>query len=192
MKKHNKYEFLFRGVYIQVIFCIILFTGVSIKSGAQSNEVAEYKVKSVFLYNFTQFIDWPRASFKSPEDPFIIAIAGDDPFGNYLDETVAGEKFGTHPIIIRRYGSLRDIGNCHILYINSGDDDFVRKALNRVSEMNTLTVSDDFNFIRLGGMIRLYKEFNKVRLEINVRAARSARLDISSKLLSVSKVYDTK
>jgi hypothetical protein len=44
-------------------------------------------------------------------------------------------------------------------------------------------VSDAEEFARLGGMIRFVNENKKVRLQINLEAARAAELTISSKLL---------
>ena len=51
-----------------------------------------------------------------------------------------------------------------------------------------LTVSDAENFARRGGMIRFVNENNKVRLRINVGAAREAGLTISSKLLRPAEI----
>jgi hypothetical protein len=46
---------------------------------------------AVFLFNFTQFTEWPRSAFASEEAPLVIGIIGADPFGKYLEETVSGE-----------------------------------------------------------------------------------------------------
>ena len=143
------------------------------------NRTEEYQVKAVFLYNFTQFIDWPVTAFKSP----------DDPFGDYLDETVEGEYIGKHPIVVKRCSDLRSALNCHMLYINSTDREWMRTVLNSVSEKNILTVSDDPSFNKLGGIIRFYTEENKIRLQINLPRSKEAQLSISSKLLSVAKTH---
>jgi uncharacterized protein DUF4154 len=153
----------------------------------QNKTATEYQVKAVFLYNFTQFIEWPQSAFDNPDDPFIIGIIGDDPFGSYLDETVAGEKFGTHPIEVQRYNDVKDVNYCHILYINTGDAESAKKILTMVSDKSILTVSDDPGFYKWGGIVRFFTENNKIRLQINVELSRAAELNISSKLLSVAK-----
>lgn len=160
----------------------------SVNAYAQT-KTKEYQVKAVFLYNFTQFVDWPATAFKSPEEPFIIGIMGDDPFGNYLDETVEGEYIGKHPILIKRCGDLRSAMSCHMLYIGSTDREWMRTILNSVSDKNILTVSDDPSFNKLGGIIRFYTEENKIRLQINLQRSKDAQLSISSKLLSVAKTH---
>ncbi|HKR05754.1 MAG TPA: YfiR family protein [Bacteroidia bacterium] len=153
----------------------------------QNKTAPEYQVKAVFLYNFTQFIEWPPSSFKEPDDPFIIGIIGDDPFGSYLDETVAGERFGTHPIKIQRYNDVKNISNCQILYISSDDVETTKKILSAVSGKGVLTVSDVPNFYKWGGTVRFFTENNKIRLQINVDLSKAEELDISSKLLNVAK-----
>jgi hypothetical protein len=154
---------------------------------AQPAAMSEYQVKAVFLYNFTQFIDWPESVFKNPEDPFVIGIMGDDPFGKYLEEAIAGEKAGTHPIRIKRFHDLLSVRGCHILFINSRDPEWVGNILSYVSDKNILTVSDAPSFIKWGGIIRFYTEENKIRFQVNVRRSKSAKLNISSKLLSLAK-----
>jgi hypothetical protein len=81
-----------------IIALLLLFTFDQSKS--QDAVLPEYKVKSVFIFNFTKFVDWPSTSFESEDSPFIIGIIGNNPFGNYLEETVLGEKVGPHPIVI--------------------------------------------------------------------------------------------
>ena len=153
----------------------------------QNRTAPEYQVKAVFLYNFTQFIEWPQTAFKSSDDPFIIGIIGEDPFGSYLDETVAGEKIGTHPIQVQRYTNVKEALNCHILYINTEDAETAREILSLTSEKSILTVGDSPGFYNWGGIVKFFTENNKIRLQINVELSRAADLNISSKLLSVAK-----
>jgi hypothetical protein len=158
---------------------------------AQINTSKEYRVKAVFLFNFTQFVEWPAAAFSGPTSPFVIGILGDDPFGNSIDETIQNEKVGGHPLIVQRYKDLRDLKNCHILFLNGSDPEKVRENL-LVINRYTLTVSDADNFMRAGGIIRLVTENNKIRIQVNPEAARGAELFISSKLLRVSEIFDPK
>src|SRR5262245_43281048 len=86
-------------------------------AGAQS-PVPEYRVKATFLFQFTQFVDWPLETFPTPEAPLVIAVFGEDPFGSFLDETVRDEKANTHPLVVQRYQRLEDIKNCHVLFVS--------------------------------------------------------------------------
>ncbi len=156
---------------------------------AQEGGAPASKIKAVFLFNFTRFIDWPPEAFTSPDDPFVIAIIGNNPFGTYIEESVAGEKVGMHPIVVNRYEDEKDVKECHILYINLQDEDRVRRILKSVEGRGILTVGERPSFTRLGGMVRFYTDNNKIRFEINTEAAKAAQITISSKLLSVAKTY---
>src|SRR5690349_18716675 len=83
-----------------------------------AQKASEYQVKSAFLFNFSKFLEWPAEAMGQPADPFVIGILGSDPFGNYLDEIIAGEKIAEHPMVVRRYDSVQQVDRCHILYIN--------------------------------------------------------------------------
>ncbi|MGI8637190.1 MAG: YfiR family protein, partial [Segetibacter sp.] len=102
------------------VFLISLFLIFAFQLQAQTSR--EYSIKAVFLYNFTQFIDWPATAFSNAESPFIVGILGDDPFHASLDEAVAGEKVKDHPIIVQRYQDVKDITTCHILFINRKEE----------------------------------------------------------------------
>ena len=70
---------------------------------APADAQREYAVKSVFLYNFCRFIEWPRHAFGGPAEPIVIGVIGDDPFGPLLDEAVQGERMRGRTIRIEHY-----------------------------------------------------------------------------------------
>ncbi|HEU5051094.1 MAG TPA: YfiR family protein, partial [Gemmatimonadales bacterium] len=51
----------------------------------------EYQVKAAYLLNFARYVSWPEGAFASPTAPLPICVLGADPFGNALDEVVAGQ-----------------------------------------------------------------------------------------------------
>jgi hypothetical protein len=156
-------------------------------SSVSAQEISrEYQVKSVFLYNFSHFVEWQKDIFNSASEPFIIGILGEDPFGNYINETVKGEKVLGHSIIVQRYSNIKEAKNCHILYLNIKDNKQLKEALNSIAGKDILTVSDVPDFAKSGGMVQFFTEKNKTRLLINIAAAKSAGLVISSKLLRLA------
>ncbi|MBV9986939.1 MAG: YfiR family protein [Chitinophagaceae bacterium] len=156
---------------------------------AQAQASREGAIKAVFLFNFSQFVEWPQQTFSSPSAPFVIGILGDDPFGPYLDETIEGEKVNGHKLVVQRFRDVKDIKSCHILFINQRDADY-RDLLGALAGHNILTVSDGRGFTRSGGMVRFSTENNKIKLEINPDAAKQEGLVISSKLLRIATIFD--
>jgi hypothetical protein len=155
---------------------------------AQSNATKEYKIKAVFLFNFSQFVTWPTNAFPEAQTPLVIGVLGEDPFGTYLDETVRGEEVDKHPLAIQHYRRAEEIKTCHILFISQSETGRMDEILASLKGRNILTVSDAEGFAQQGGMIRFVTEKNKIRLGINLEAAKTASLTISSKLLRPAEI----
>jgi len=150
----------------------------------------EYEVKAAFLLNFTKFIDWPTAaSPPASTTSFNICIAGEDPFGVILDQTVRGETVNGRPLEVLRLGHSSP-KNCQILYI-SRTEPGTKELLGSLGP-GVLTVGENDTFIRTGGMIAFILDNRRVRFSINIGATRSAMLTLSSRLLSVAKSVETK
>ena len=151
----------------------------------------EYQVKAVFLFNFGQFVEWPAKAYESPQAPFVIGVLGEDPFGRTLDQVISGETVGTRSLVVRRFSNAADIGNCHILFIGRGESARLREALEAVQGRSVLTVTDAEGAERDGAVIVLFNENNRIRMRINLAAARANQLVISSKLLRPAVVVGT-
>jgi hypothetical protein len=155
---------------------------------AQPEPPGEYQLKAVFLFNFAQFVEWPPQAFADAQTPLVIGVLGRDPFGAYLDETVRDEKVNGRSLTVQRYRRVEEIGACHILFISRSEADRLGQILASLKDRNILTVGDADGFTERGGMIRFVIENNKIRLRINLNAAKAARLTISSKLLRPAEI----
>jgi hypothetical protein len=144
----------------------------------------ETQIKAVFIYNFTQFIEWPAEAFESAEEPFVIGVLGDNAVGKYLEEAVVDERYKSRPIVIKYFPTPRDVGKCQVLYIGS-----LANPAKIAGDSPVLTIGERQDFMQQKGLLRFYKEGNKVRIEINDQAARDAGLTISSKLLQLATIY---
>jgi hypothetical protein len=152
----------------------------------------EYQLKAVFLFNFAQFVEWPASAFSDPATPLVIGVLGQDPFGPALDETVQGETAAGRPLVIRRYRRVDEIDACHVLFISQSESARLDAVLSSLGSRSILTVGDAENYARRGVMIRFMEANKKLRLRINLDAARTAGLVISSKLLRNAEVISGK
>lgn len=170
---------LFARVWLMVVVSLL---GARLNA-AEIGPTREFQVKAVFLYNFAQFVEWPASSFESPESPLVIGILGLDPFGEILDEMVKGERVNGRPLAVKRYRSVGDIDQCHILFVSGSEGSRTDQIIAALEGQSVLTVCDWEGFARRGAMVRFVVERNRVRLRINLEAAKAAGLNISSKLL---------
>ena len=169
-----------------------LLSGLLIASGmnlyAQKTSSSEYQIKAVFLFNFAQFVEWPPQTFPETQTPLIIGILGEDPFGAALDETVRGEIVNNRYVVVERYRSVEEIKTCHLLFISRTEAGRLQQIFASLKGRSILTVGEAEGFARLGVMIRFVTVKNKIRLKINLDAAKAANLTISSKLLRPAEI----
>ncbi len=146
----------------------------------------ERAVKATYLYKFAAFVEWPKTVFRSPESPFILCVAGEDPFGPVLDEAVAGQRVSGRAIAVRRMPvAARDSG-CDILFAAGSPAQSVAAALAAVRGTPVLTVTNSEGAGEARGIINFVIEDGHVRFEIDSAAATVNGLVISSKLLSLA------
>jgi len=155
----------------------------------QTPSADEYHVKAAFLYNFAKFVEWPDTAFKNPHEPLVICILGrNSAFRPLLEEAVQGKQIGGRSLVVRETSDPREAADCHLLFIAASEKRHLPAILEVLKASAVLTVGETSNFAGAGGVINFRLENGKVGLEINVCAAQRARLQISSKLLSLARI----
>ena len=160
------------------------------RASAQQIRSGEYNIKAAFIYNFTRFIEWPDSAFATPQSPFIVGVIGPDPFGPRLEAVMNGETVKGRPIRIKRFTSISQADECHIVFVSGKARTDVKKLSEVLRGKPILTVSDKPDFDQEGGMISLSMAENKIKLIINSTAAKASTLSISSKLLRLAEIKE--
>jgi hypothetical protein len=148
--------------------------------------VDEYHVKAVFLYNFAQFVEWAPDAFADADEPISLCVAGKNPFGSALQEAVRGRLVGTRTFVVRGVSEPKQAVRCHILFVPASEQERAGALFAELKGQSVLTVGETDRFISAGGVIRFRLKDARVRFDIDVSAALSARLRISSRLLSLA------
>ena len=192
-------------VYIFVVLPLALFVPpIAARAQADSASSREYQIKAAFLYNFLNFVDWPKERIADSNEPITIGIIGKDPFGDAF-QPVRNKKVRNKKIIIERFKGLEELKKagekektemhriiealrkCHLLFICSSEEKELKEIINLVKGHNVLMVGDMKGFLESGGIINFLMEEKKVRFEINVAAVKRAELQIRSQLLRLAK-----
>lgn len=148
------------------------------------------EIESVLLFNLSRFVDWPNLAFADTNAPFVIGILGRDPFGEALQHVVAGEIVNGRRVMVQHCSTPEEAAHCQIVFISSSEKGRARILVGGLKGHPVLTVSDAENFTgKDGGMIAFYVNAEKkIRVRINLEAARAEELNISSKLLHVAEL----
>jgi hypothetical protein len=174
---------------IQHLSLLFVFCALTIHGQTASRE---YQLKAVFLYRFTQFVDWPPSVFATPQTPITIGILGSDPFGSSLESAIRDERVHDRPLSVQHYKSVQDATNCHVLFISASEASRLPRILAALKGRNILTVGETEDFASRGGIIQFITERNRIRFRINLQASRAAGFQISSKLLELAEIVTTR
>ena len=151
----------------------------------ESYVTQEYKVKAAFVYNFSLFVDWPPGAYNGPNSPFVICILGKHAFGNTFDN-LAGKMVKKRVLKIQYATDIKNIGNCQILYICMSERMRLAEIIAATERRSILTISDMPGFNRAGGMINLVNVEDKIRFDINMKAAKQSGLSLNFQLLNMA------
>lgn len=147
-------------------------------AGAQ-DVTLEYQVKAAYLYNFVKFVEWPPAARTGP---LTICVAGRNPFGHALTDTIKGEQIAGRTLAARVI--LEPDPGCHVLFIPNGAP--AGTYLRAAHGTPTLTVGETDDFLRQGGVIAFVPDGRNLRFAISTEAADQAKLMVSSRLLQLA------
>ena len=176
------------------VSCLIAVVAACIMASIAPNAHApppsagEYQLKTVLLYNFVKFVEWPAESFADARSPIIIGILGNDPFVAIIDQSIKDKTVKGRKLMVKRLEKIEGVKVCHILFISSSEERYLPEIMKTLKDSSVLTVSEVKQFAQRGGIVNFIIKKNKIRFEINIDAAERAKLKISSKLLKLAKI----
>ena len=174
--------------FLRGAVAVLVIAALQVGSGsgqAPQSGLTEAQAKAAVLYNLALFVQWPAEAFDSSAT-LQFGIVRADPVLRAM-QSVEGRVVNGRTVRVR--SPRPDLGEpCHVLYIPELDREG-QAWLDKVTGKPVLTVSDDERFLRAGGMIRVSFVESRVRFDIDIGHAEQAGLKISSKALSLARVF---
>ncbi len=161
------------------------FVGFWTNSAFADTESIKRKTKAVFLYQIFDYVTWPSSSTNNLEiSSSNVCVYGLTSFKNELEliQTLETER----PFNVRYVSQLTELGDCHIVYFGTLDR-LALEFLTRDKGKRVLTVSDDPIFFKKGGMIFLFFEGGKLRLNVNRTKIYKSGFGLGSKIFRLTK-----
>lgn len=146
----------------------------------------EYRIKSAFLYHFLHYGEWARDA-SSPASELVVCVAGEIPHVA-ARETLSDKRLGDRRVVVQPLSISEDVSSCRIAYFGQGSGPVSAEVLERLQDAGVLTVGETTGFTEKGGMIRLYRNRNRIRFEINLDAVTSAGIQMSSRVLQLATI----
>jgi hypothetical protein len=141
-----------------------------------------YKFHSVYIYNFTKYIEWPNNTIS-----FTINIIGNnnDIFESFklMAETKSSES---RKIQVNRFNNVESATACDILFIQQGYSRELDNATKKFGKSGTLIITEKDGLIESGSGINFKLIENRLLFELNKEAIEKAGLKVSSKLIQMA------
>ncbi len=156
---------------------------VSFNSFAQT---LNYKIASLYIYNFARFISWPKND-KNTE--FVIGVYGSTPITDELKRAVSGKLVGQKPIVVKIMTTLDTSANCSILFIAPSQDANLKKISEQYKGKHVLLICDKEGLSKKGASISIYLDEDddyKTKFEMNKEYIEFNGLFISKSLLQLA------
>jgi hypothetical protein len=154
-------------------------------SEARAEDSLEHAIKAAFVSKFARFVEWPPSA-RCP-DHLTIAVLGGDAFADALERAVDGKQVRERPLRVRRVNTLAEVEPCSLLWLGGAEAARLESTLGDLGQSPVLVVGDGSGFTSRGGMIGLFVEHERVGFDVNVGAAETAGLKISSRLLGLAR-----
>jgi len=142
---------------------------------AQAQAGGSGQLKAAIIFNIMRFVD-----FAPDGDATLSVCVSRSASAPREMGSLNGQRVGNRMIALRSI-EPENAGGCDVVYLGN-----VAGDIPRVRQRGVLVIGDGSGFVNAGGTIGLVQTGGQVRFEVNVRAARDSRLEISSKLLRLS------
>ncbi|MFL5763836.1 MAG: YfiR family protein [Bacteroidia bacterium] len=166
-----------------IMLSVTLLSSWIVISPDQSEE-ANAKIKAIYIYNFTKYIEWPD-SYK--EGNFVVGVLGNNvALINELNKMAASKTVGTQKFEIKSVTAPADCAKCHIVYILSDNSGQLTDVLGKVKGKSALIVTDKSGLATKGAAINFFIDGNKQKIELNKSNIEKYKLKVASTLLDMA------
>ncbi len=162
----------------KIIFGILVMTVIPFMAKSQ-----DYRIHSVFIYNFTKYIQWPSSD---QNGDFVIGVLGNSPMVASLEKLAAERKIGTRSMVVKKFASVDQISKCHMLFIPDRSSNDLEAAISKISGQSTLIMTERNGLGTKGSGINFITVDGKQKFELNKAATDKAQLKVSNELTSLA------
>ncbi len=187
VKKHGlQFDLCIEKIMKKLLFILvsILLLSSWMVAPADQSEEANAKIKAIYIYNFTKYIEWPD-TYK--EGNFVVGVLGTSiPLVNELNKMASSKTVGTQKFEIKSVASAAECAKCHIVYILSDNSAQLPDVIGKVKGKSALIVTDKSGLATKGSGINFFVDGNKQKIELNRSNIEKYKLKVASTLVEMS------
>ncbi len=165
------------------ILCLLLCF--SSMASVHARSVEKQAVLAALSLNLARFTTWPER--KTPA--LNLCVIGDnvvqESFATMDNKTINGKALR----VINR-SRLRYLSQCQLLYVSTLKRNVLRQVLVELKYQPILTVGENKEFLKAGGMVGLENLDGKMQININLPAVEESDLVMSSRILKLANIFE--
>jgi hypothetical protein len=168
---------------LSYIFFYFLLCTSWIVDKPSASEDANAKIKAIYIYNFTKYIEWPD-SYK--QGNFVVGVMGNNvSLLNELNKMADNKTVGTQHLEIKSITSP-DAASCHILYVLSDYSSQLNEVIEKMKSKSTLIITDKAGLAAKGAGINFVVQENKQKIELNKANIERYKLKVATSLVELA------
>jgi hypothetical protein len=168
-------------------FVLFLLSAYTAEAAEHPKEMAR---KVNYLLQLTKFISWPKV-ISSHYSPIEFCIFATTP-SQEVFQKLHLRKSQNRTIHMNYINQDHELSKCDIVFIHQFiPNDIVKKNYYALISNNILTIGENSNFAKEGGVIELNVTDKNVDIKINTKTATEANIAISANLIEIASTVIT-
>ncbi|MBN4062255.1 MAG: hypothetical protein COA57_13500 [Flavobacteriales bacterium] len=159
-----------------LLFCSGLFG----QNDSISRAYADARMKSLFIYGFTKYIEWPN---QEKLKDFKIGVLGNDvAIFAELEKMAATRTVQGKPFVIKTFQQITNVTDVQILYVHRKTGFDINQILEKIKARGILLISENYPF--QSSMINFVQVDNQPKSELNQQRLEEEGFIVSPTLLA--------
>lgn len=175
-----------RGKLFALMITWLLVFG---NNSAVADATESSAVTAALALNFARFTEWPAQALGANDTTVKLCVIGDNVIQQAFDK-IDQKQVGTRTLQVVHLTRIKNLEQCHLLYISGGDRGTTIQLLSEIQKQHTLTIGEDRHFLQDGGMVLLNFVEGKVNIEIQLSVVKQAGLQINSRVLKLATIVN--
>lgn len=168
----GRYKLLAAVLAFSILFCSSPVIAADAKITA-----TKAQLRALFIKKIPKYVLWPEQNHFKENEKYTVAAIDKEELAPYFD------KLGAFKLL--RWPAA----DCQVLFLDSSNPRIIAAIIKQVKNKPILTIGQNPDFLRMGGIINLVESGSRMKLQVNICAARKAGLIISSQLLKLSEIF---
>lgn len=157
---------------------LLIFSPCASALGDGSVSVSQDQLRALFVQRLVKYVSWPEEVRPKKNEPFIVAATDARSLRPFLPDS-SRFKLVQWPV-----------EKCHVLVLDGTSDRSIAAILKNIDSKPILTISRGTAVMRYGVAVSFIRVGSRIKLLVNPKAAEKSHLSMSSRLLSLVRLYE--